>query len=302
MAIKPLKLKHRLTEAEAAMLLSSLIGEEVTIDDMAEYARTGIVPAYIEMDQEKYPNALFNLIEHREYLELDSRDVAGRLRPQVKKLPLVVSASTRFWHKVVPFPLLKSRSTDPEGSYEYSIAVDSNGVRWAVFAALQADDYCSGHGPLERVRDEHFVRVYTPQAINLVAQVLNNPTACPGNPAVIHTRTSTEEMGGYNGFDEDWPSPLISPYEVLTEQVEPTATPGSVDSSRFDPRERDSYKRILYVLAKKAGLKLEELGGDAKDLVEYAAREGLILPTGKGTIEKKLLAAKLMAQKDFSQD
>lgn len=268
MATKLLKLKPQLTEVEAATLLSSLLGEEVTSSEMVVYAQQGIIPAYIEMDQSKYPGACFHLIEHREYLELGSREVPTRLRPTQKRLPAVGDSSIRFWHELVPYPLLKSRTSDEAGEFEYSLTTDANGTRWVVFAAPVVDGYLPGHGPLERVTDEHVVRVYTPQLIFQIAQILSDASTCPVWPAVAHPRTSVERMGGFNGFDDDWAMPLISPYEEEVEGRSRSA-PDDNDSSRFDSRERDTYKRLVYVLAKKAGLKLEKLGADEKGLLEY---------------------------------
>lgn len=297
MGTKTLKLKSRLTEAEAASLLSSLIGEDVTVDDLASYAKQGIIPAYLTMNQAKFPGSTLCLVEAAEYLSFDKRDMPGRT--EKSKTPNLYDQEFRAWQKEVPYPLELYNSSDDQGRYDFQCARDSEGVIWVVFAGIHHEGYPSGGGPLERIREEHWVRVYTPQVISKVASILNDVNAYPNWPAVPHGRTIDDGKGEFQGCEDDWVVPLVSPYDHGMRDGKPIERPAPAESQRLDPRERDTYSRILFVLAKKAGLKLERLGADEKLLVEYAAREGLPIPTGKGTIERKLLAAKLLAQQNF---
>jgi hypothetical protein len=294
MSHKKLKLKSRLTEEEAAMLLSSLINEEVTAKDMEDYAKNHLIPAYWTMNQELYPGSTFGFVEVGEYLSLDSRDLPGRS----KRSPLD-ECEYRCWNKELPLPLDVISTSDDKGEFKFRCANDSEGTRWVVFAGIHTEEFPGGNGPLERIRDEHCVRVYTPQIIYKVANILNDETAFPSWPAISHGPLSSDADGNIYGCEKDWALALVSPYEPRPFILDNSKESQQETSSKIDPRERETYNRILYVLARKAGLKLEKLGADEKLLIEYAAREGLIIPSGNGTIERKLLAAKLLTEQNF---
>ncbi|SFI40950.1 hypothetical protein SAMN05216206_2162 [Pseudomonas guineae] len=182
MAIKPLKLKQYISEEEAAQLLTLLIGEEVSGDDMAEYARSGVVPAYIEFapaDGQEYPGEGFYLLARE-----DEND------PHLLKVPF----GCDWWQDVLPYPL------PSDGRL-----VDSYGTEWKALIA-NADGY------LEPASGERYARIYAPQEICQVAQILNDPTACPEWPAVIHSHGPSWTYSD-DESDENGPLHFISPYD-----------------------------------------------------------------------------------------
>ncbi|MFJ3263947.1 hypothetical protein ACIPK7_27165 [Pseudomonas sp. NPDC086581] len=179
MAIKPLKLKRYISEAEAAKLLSLLIGEEVSADEMAEYARLGIVPAYMQFapkDSSTYPNCTFLIFDRDTWEEYKDHD---RLR--------LVGAD---WLAVIPYPL--------NGSW----IEDSEGGQWRVMVD-RAD------GSVEDVAEDHFRRIYAPPEVCQAAQLMNDPNACPEWPAILHSHGQTWS------YDDDGPSEpayILSPF------------------------------------------------------------------------------------------
>lgn len=99
MAIKPLKLKRYISEEEAAHLLSLLIGEKVSSEDMAEYALEGVIPAYMQfspVDKETYPEQVFSLADDDRYPEYDTS-----------------RSCTQEWLAVIPYPLPHNRWVPP---------------------------------------------------------------------------------------------------------------------------------------------------------------------------------------------
>ena len=66
----------------------------------------------------------------------------------------------------------------------------------------------------------------------------------------------------------------------------------------LDTRERASLERLIYVLAHEAKFRLIKPHADEEVIKEAAARLGVKIPTGKGTIAKYLEAAKCRAEAD----
>ncbi|KAB0773150.1 hypothetical protein ACV4WP_28265 [Pseudomonas aeruginosa] len=66
----------------------------------------------------------------------------------------------------------------------------------------------------------------------------------------------------------------------------------------IDRRERATYERLIYVLAKEAGYRLEKPTADEVMIQKYAASIGAKAPSGKGTIADKLKAAVARAAED----
>jgi hypothetical protein len=156
MAIKPLKLKSFVSEEEAAQLLSQLIGEEVSSDDMAEYAASGIVPAYIAFPSDGRPGKGFYLLNQHAAID-DS----------ITNAPHMGDCTAS--HLPYPFkPNWRSMFVDTKGNF--------------VAARIEAAD-----GSLVPVEEEQsYPRIYAPAEICQVAQILNDPTSCPEWPAVTH--------------------------------------------------------------------------------------------------------------------
>lgn len=65
----------------------------------------------------------------------------------------------------------------------------------------------------------------------------------------------------------------------------------AMESKPFDPRERATFERLIYVLALEAGYKLQKPSADEALIQEAAARRSAIVPKGKGPIANKLTAA-----------
>lgn len=66
--------------------------------------------------------------------------------------------------------------------------------------------------------------------------------------------------------------------------------PNSPDSS-IHWRERETFERLIYVLAREAGYQLEHTHSDEEAIKNFAASIGAKVPEGKGVIAGKLLAA-----------
>ena len=178
MAIKPLKLKRYISEEEAAQLLSLLIGEKVSSEDMAEYALEGVIPAYMQfspVDKETYPGPVFSLAEDNSYPEYNAH-----------------VSYMEEWLAVIPYPL-------PFDSW----ITDSNGEKWKVLAG-RADL------GVDEVTSEHYVRVYAPPEICLAADIMNDPKACPKWPAILHSHGET--WGDCDG--EDRTDYMLSPFRA----------------------------------------------------------------------------------------
>lgn len=79
--------------------------------------------------------------------------------------------------------------------------------------------------------------------------------------------------------------------EIEREAAEMRCALAEMEGKPFDPRERATFERLLYVLAREAGYKLEKPHSDEVLIREYAARIGATAPTGKGSIARKLEAA-----------
>lgn len=169
MAIKPLKLKRYISEDEAAQLLSLLIGEVVSSAEIAEYALNGILPGYMQFspnDVETYPDVVFALADDSIYPRYD-----------------INCNGLQEWLAIIPYPL-------PDNGW----VEDSNGARWRVLAA-RADK------GVDDITADHYVRVYAPKEICLAAEIMNDPTACPQWPALMHSHGQTWNF--YDLVDEE---------------------------------------------------------------------------------------------------
>lgn len=178
MAIKPLKLKRYISEDEAAQLLSLLIDEEVSSKDIATYALAGVVPAYIEFQRQACGDGFYML----------DRDDANN--PEM----LNIKRGGSWWLDILPYPL-------PRNGW----LVDSYGTEWKPFAAGDNESF-------EPVEAESYPRVYAPQEVCQVAQILNDPASCPEWPAVIHTHGPSWTYADENS-DENGPIHILSPYD-----------------------------------------------------------------------------------------
>lgn len=198
MAIKPLKLKRCISEDEAAKLLSLLIGESVTSQEMAEYALAGVIPAYLKFaptDREMYPGDCFYLIEIDHFTHLGGDHFRGVEDEDLHALdkaaiePLSTIDAQRCF-QVLPYPLLTN-----------GYVAEASGNRWRVFVG-RAD------GSLEKVTDTHFIRVYSPSEVCKVAQLLNDPESSPEWPAVMHSHAMVAEDEFYDYQPYQWQSPF----------------------------------------------------------------------------------------------
>lgn len=79
--------------------------------------------------------------------------------------------------------------------------------------------------------------------------------------------------------------------QQLIEVAQLFKPPADSQSKPLDSRERASFERLLYVLAREAGYRLEKPYADADLILRYADTIGAKVPTGKGLIAKKLEAA-----------
>lgn len=66
---------------------------------------------------------------------------------------------------------------------------------------------------------------------------------------------------------------------------------GDVDNEPLSKRERNTYDRLIYVLAHEAGYRMEKPYSDEGAIRLYAEMLGVKVPTGKGVIAKRLTSA-----------
>lgn len=91
----------------------------------------------------------------------------------------------------------------------------------------------------------------------------------------------------------------VTRHAVEAEIAELRRSLEEMDSKPFDPRERSTYERLVYVLARKSGYFLKGKCNTEETLIQqYAASIGAVVPTGKGRIADKLQTA----VKRFAQD
>lgn len=188
--IKPLKNHRYINESEAAELLSSRIGEVVTVTDMAGYALNGVVPAYMRYrpaNKTGYPEDYFELIRTSELREINIIDLR------------IVPDSEMNMH-ILPFPLPSDGTV-----------TDSRGTCWRVFAGRS-------DGRLEPVREEHFVRIYAPREVNRAAKTINDQSDTSW-PPVRHSCGETWEIDRDAYRDGETVS-FLSPFEMGTDNAE----------------------------------------------------------------------------------
>lgn len=79
--------------------------------------------------------------------------------------------------------------------------------------------------------------------------------------------------------------------QQLTEVAQIFRPHADTTKKPLDSRERASFERLVYALAREAGYRLEKPYADADLILRYADTIGAKVPTGKGLIAKKLEAA-----------
>lgn len=72
----------------------------------------------------------------------------------------------------------------------------------------------------------------------------------------------------------------------------------SEDGKPLSPRERTTYERLVYVLAREAGYRLEQPHAEEIALQKFAATIGATVPTGKGVIAGRLTTARRRFEQD----
>lgn len=82
------------------------------------------------------------------------------------------------------------------------------------------------------------------------------------------------------------------------EATELRAALEELDEKPVDPRERVTFERLVYTLAREAGYKLEKPSADEAAIQQYAGSIGAMVPGGKGPIAGKLKAAVARFEQD----
>ncbi|MDF3194274.1 hypothetical protein [Pseudomonas sp. 1928-m] len=86
--------------------------------------------------------------------------------------------------------------------------------------------------------------------------------------------------------------------QQLIEFAQLLKPPADATTKPLDSRERTTFERLVYVLAREAKYRLEKPYADADLILQYADTIGAKVPTGKGLIAKKLEAAAARFAKD----
>lgn len=84
--------------------------------------------------------------------------------------------------------------------------------------------------------------------------------------------------------------------EALRDRLEQERA--SEDGKPLSPRERTTYERLVYVLAREAGYRLEQPHAAEIALQKFAATIGATVPTGKGVIAGRLTTARRRFEQD----
>ncbi|MGB4074584.1 hypothetical protein [Pseudomonas sp.] len=252
MALKPLKLKRYVTEEEAATLLSSLIGEEVTAADMEEYARQGIVPAYM---QSKSMFLLFDMGAYKQWLLAPDAPISQELAHHAMK--------------IAPWP-------------QEDIVEDSEGAEWLLM------DEGTNFSAAEFVKDHHYTRVYAPVEICRAAVLMNDATACPEWPAVLHSQGHRLNQAGEKDRQIlSYFARLDIPDDVKGSGfLRSTKPPHPVLPTKLDGRERTSMELMIFALADEAGYQLDDPNHCARKLRVKLDFLGIQDLAGDGTAKK----------------
>jgi len=156
---------YYISEKQAALLLSRLTGQSITIEDMDEFASIGIAPAYMRFkpkDKARYPGDAFQLVQPSVVSEVGMGNLTD--------------IDTQSAMQILPFPLPDCR-----------ILNSSAGVAFTVFAANS--DRC-----LVEISDSHYERVYAPQEVRLAAKnILRAPSPLSISP-INHSCGETWEI------------------------------------------------------------------------------------------------------------
>ncbi|HSX65112.1 MAG TPA: hypothetical protein VLF15_10300 [Pseudoxanthomonas sp.] len=258
MALKPLKLKRYVTEEDAAELLSSLIGEKVTAKDMEDYARQGIVPAYMQARSMFY---LFGTDGFEQLIRQPGSNLS--------------EAQARHSVAIVPWP-------------QDDIVEDNEGGEWL----LRAEGV--SYSATAAITDEHYTRVYAPSEICKVAVLMNDPIACPEWPAVLHSQGHAFSKEGGEGIKilSYFSRPDIPEIIQSTQLSEKSPHVEPAHSTKLDPRTAESYRLMIYALALEAGYPLDQPAKAETVLKNRLTSLGINkLVGGKGTIQKHFEAA-----------
>jgi hypothetical protein len=81
--------------------------------------------------------------------------------------------------------------------------------------------------------------------------------------------------------------------------AEPRNASQESESDTVSKRERATYERLIYALAKEANYKLQQPFADEKLIINYARTLGAKVPEGKGVIAKKLESASARFSRDL---
>lgn len=259
MAIKPLKLKRYVTEKDAAELLSSLISEKVTVKDMEDYARQGIVPAYMQARSMFY---LFGTDGLEQLVNQPDSNLS--------------EAQARYSAGIVPWP-------------QDDMVEDTDGATWLLRA-----EGMSYHATTA-VTAENYTRVYAPSEICKIAVLINDPTVCPEWPAVLHSQGHAFHLDGGKSIKilSYFARPDIPEIIQSAQLSEKSPYAESAQPTKLDPRTAESYRLMIYALALQAGYPLDQPSKAETALKNYLSSIGINkLVGGNGTIEKHLKAAR----------
>lgn len=251
-------------EDQAIERLEKIIGKTITIDDIKECARLGIIPAYAQfmpVDKDIYNGSSFHLVwgEAINADNLTSRD----------------GCEANFW-KVMPFPL----PTD-------GLVKATDGVPYRVLVSRK-------DGRLEAVSEKHYVRVYADQEVRQAARNVKRYLARGDLQCMTHSCCQTWEMD--RDHDHDLTTIWITgPFTASESAVNVKAKIPDLDE-KLDPRERRSLYLMIAALAQKAGYPLDNPSKAEALLKKDLDAMGIFKMNGKGTAQGHFEAAALVAE------
>jgi hypothetical protein len=270
MAIKPLKLKRYISEEEAAKLLSFLIGEDVSGEDMAAYALEGIIPAYMQfspVDQETYKEGRFSACDDSDYPEFTKVGAGHEM-------------------SIIPYPLPSDGWIKDSIGFKWRVCVESGGYIYVDEKAGSSYGDIRAGTILEDVTPDHYIRIYVPQEVCQVAQIMNDPTACPTWPAIFHSHGDTWQwLEEDESVGEGKTVHLLSPFRYANEYMP------SVIAPRKHPAPLEDDKPLNWPMVVAGLLKLLEPQGLKQHQISEAVAEFNLPGAGKRRVDDALSEA-----------
>lgn len=293
--------------SQAVDWLRRLTGSTLEESDLLSLCEAGLCDIYVNVGSSKAGTD-----EDSWLLDVIASGYHRIRNPQVLALQVVGQDLAMELHgKVVWFT---SDDQVKQGEINWFTSFDPNEVSTlfkspdikALAEKLNADELSANANELELLRKSAEDDRLAKQAALLRAQEAEAESSALRTQVML----AEERASAYRNIAKD----LRSGEQLLTQQLNAeckarqlseTAVSDLRQSADFDaevsPRERASYERIIYVLAREAGYKLTKPHADENLIIAQATLLGAKIPTGKGVIARKLKDASDRFNKDLNE-